>query len=99
MSNSGLGDWTYIAFACLEHIRMVRWEDGGCGSDNWAERVIHLLGLGLVDALLQRRALRRRVGCGLDRRMRAEIVVVVGRCAYNGALFPSVTTSEGLNAY
>jgi hypothetical protein len=99
MTNSGLGDRAYIALACLEHIRMVRWEDSSCGSDNWAECVIHLLGLGLVDALLQRRALRCRVGCGCDRRVRAEVVVVVGGCTYYRALFSLVTTREGQNGF
>lgn len=99
MSNSGFGDWADIALACLEHIRVVRWEDSGCGSDDWAERVIHLLGFGLVDALLQRWALRCRVGCGLDRRMRAEVVVMIGGSAYNRALFSLVNTRKGHNAY
>lgn len=82
-----LGDRADIASICLQHIRMVWWEDGGSGADDGAEGIIKLLCLGLVDSILEGGALG---GCGRgdagDGGVLVEVVVVVCCCAYHGAL-------------
>jgi hypothetical protein len=56
------------------------------GADDGAQRVVHVLGLGLLDCVLERGA---RCCCGRvggDRGVRVQVVVVVGGCAYDWAL-------------
>jgi hypothetical protein len=55
-------DGADIALVCLEHVWVVGWKDGGGGADYRAERVVHLLGLRLVDIGLEDWALCGRGG-------------------------------------
>lgn len=81
-----LCDWAYVALARLEHIWVIGWENGGRCADDGAEGVVHLLGLGLVEVALQYGTRGCSSGGGGHGRMRGEVVVVVGGCAYYWAL-------------
>jgi hypothetical protein len=69
---------------------MVRRQDRGRSANDGAQTIVELLGLGLVDSLLERGAGGGFIrGLG-DVGVLVEVVVVVGGRAYNGALCMSV---------
>lgn len=86
-----LGNRADIVRPSVEHIRVVRRQHGGRCTNDRAESIVELLGLGLVDGGLERGAGGGfgRVEAG-DVGVLVEVVVVVGRCAYNGALIALV---------
>jgi hypothetical protein len=87
MSHCRLSDRAHIALARIQHIGVVRRQHGGRGAHDRAQRVVELLGFGLLHGRLERRA-----GGGFgavqagDGRVLVEVVVVVGGGAYDGAL-------------
>lgn len=87
VANSRLCDRTNILRSRLQHVRMVRWKNGGCGANNRAEGVVKLLGLRLLHSSLEGRA---RGGFGgreaWNIGMLVKVMMVVGRCAYDRAL-------------
>ncbi len=86
VSHCRLCNWAYIARVRLEHIRVVGRKDRSSGAYNRAESIVHLLGLGLLYSLLQHGARCSLVAFVGDGRVGMQVVVVVGGCAYNGAL-------------
>lgn len=69
---------------------VVRWQDSRGGTDNGADVIVHLPGLGLVDHLACQHRARRRIASGVALgdghvRVLVQVVVVVGRGAYDGA--------------
>jgi hypothetical protein len=93
MSNCRLCYWTHVARVGLEHIGVVGWEDG-CSSPYYgAERVVHLLGFGLVDGGLEDWALCRGGGSAGDRWVRGEVVVMVCCCSYDRTLRWLISTN------
>jgi len=84
-----LGDGAHVTFLCVCCAWVVGREDGGDGADDGAQGIVHRLALGLVENLLQSRAFQsiiRALGRrGGDAGMLVEVVVVVGRRAYDGA--------------
>jgi hypothetical protein len=95
VSNRRLCNWAYIASARLQHVRVIRRKNSRCCTDYRAQRIVHLLCLGLLDRVLEcgARCRRARVVAG-DRRVRLEVVVVVGRCSYYWALREVVSGYE-----
>lgn len=91
VSHRRLGNRAYIALARLEHVRVVGWKHCRRGADNGAQPIIHFLGLGLVDAGLERGARGCCCVVGGDGRVRMQVVVVVCCCAYDGALMGVVS--------
>jgi hypothetical protein len=69
---------------------MVRRQDRGRSANDGAQTIVELLGLGLVDSLLERGASGGFIGGLGDVGVLVEVVVVVGGRAYNGALCMSV---------
>lgn len=87
MTHRRLGDRAHIALARVQHIRVVGRQHGGGGAHDGAQRVVELLGFGLLHGGFERGA-----GGGFgaaqagDRRVLVQVVVVVGGGAYDGAL-------------
>ena len=88
MSHRRLSDRAHIALARLQHIRVVGRQHGGRGAHDGAQRVVELLGFGLLHGRLERGA-----GSGFgavqagDGRVLVQVVVVVGSGAYDRALW------------
>ena len=88
MSHRRLGDRAHIALARIHHIGVVGRQHGGRGAHHGAQRVVELLGFGLLHGCLERGA-----GGGFgavqagDGRVLVQVVVVVGGGAYDGALW------------
>jgi len=84
-----LGDGAQVTVLRICCAWVVGREDCGDGTDDRAQGIVHGLALGLVENLLQRRTFQsiiRALGLrGGDAGVLVEVVVVVGRCAYNGA--------------
>lgn len=91
-----LGDRAHILQPSLQDVWVVWREDGGRGAHDRAEGVVELLRLGLLDGRLKRGA-GSGFGCGEagDVGVLVEVVVVVGRCAYNRALWVSASRDHG----
>lgn len=90
VANGGLGDGADILRPSLQHVGVVRRQDGGSSANDRTESIVELLSLGLVDSLLE-----GGTGGGFVRGWRdvgvlVEVVVVVGGRAYDGALCMSV---------
>lgn len=49
VSNCGLCYWAHIPGARLQHIGVIRRKNRCRCAYNWAQGVVHLLGLGLID--------------------------------------------------
>jgi hypothetical protein len=87
MSHRRLSDRAHIALARIQHIGVIRRQHRGRGAHHGAQRVIELLGFGLLHGRLKRGA-----GGGFgavqagDGRVLVEVVVVVGGGTYDGAL-------------
>lgn len=84
-----LGNRAHVALLRLEHIWVVRRQDGCGSSHNGAQGIVHGLGLRLVDdGVLERGTL----GCSRlvsgDWGVRVQVVVVVGCRTYDGASLP-----------
>jgi len=81
-----LSDRAHIALSRLQHIRVVGWQHRGRGTHYGAQRVVELLGFGLLHGCLECGA-----GGGFgavqarDGRVLVEVVMVVGGGAYDGA--------------
>jgi hypothetical protein len=86
VSDGGFCDWADVALAGLEHVGVVGRKDSRSGANHWAQGVVHLLRVRLVDVGLEDGALGGRGGRGGHGRVRGEVVVVVGGSAYNGTL-------------
>jgi hypothetical protein len=86
VTDTRLCDGADIALLRLEHIGVVGWEDGGRGADDWAERIVHLFGRGLVDGRFEGGALCGGGGGGRDRWVLAQVVVVISSCTNDWAL-------------
>lgn len=88
VADRSLGDRADLVRSSLEHIGMVGREYCGRGADHRAERVVELLSLGLLHS-----GLEGGTGGGFgaaqagDLGVLIEVVVVVGGCANNRALF------------
>ena len=88
MSHRRLSDRAHIALARLQHVRVVGRQHRGRGAHDGAQRVVELLGFGLLHGRLERGA-----GGGFgaaqagDGRVLVQVVVVVGGGAYDGALW------------
>jgi hypothetical protein len=53
VSNCCLGDRAYVALTRLKHVWVVGRKNSGSGAYNRAEGIVHLLGLGLLDSVLE----------------------------------------------
>lgn len=91
VANCSLGNRAHVALARLQHIRVVWWQHGCRSANNRTKAVVHLLGARFLDGVFERRTLGCGALVGRDRWVRVQVVVVVGLCAYNGALHVGVS--------
>ena len=87
VSDCCLCDWADVAGVRLEHVWVVGRKDCSCCAYDRAESIVHLLGLGRLYVLLERRARCSLGALGGDGRVCGEVVVVVAGCAYDWALW------------